>query len=210
MIVRVIVVMNRTVVDGTDVSTTCTVVNFRVKMSCITSVDGVINSGYGLLRQNPYWLYWCGLVRGRTLTRRAQLVCDSPGSVQDETDYLNNVFSKNNYNTDFVRRNTHSNANSPTLKLTLNLALLRQWLYRTSYYRVMANQLPTRPSALRSFSLFGYFKISLRSNQVVLSLCKDLEHRLDWVFTETYRRCSRNYWYNRLLVCILVNLILWI
>ena len=54
MIVRVIVVMNRTVVDGTDVSTTCTVVNFRVKMSCITSVDGVINSDYGLLRQNPY------------------------------------------------------------------------------------------------------------------------------------------------------------
>ena len=45
------------------------------------------------------------------MTRRAQLVCDSPGSVQNETDYLNNVFSKNNYNTDFVRRNTHSNAN---------------------------------------------------------------------------------------------------
>ena len=30
----------------------------------------------------------------RTLTRRAQLVCDSPDSLQDETDYLNNVFSK--------------------------------------------------------------------------------------------------------------------
>ena len=27
----------------------------------------------------------------RTLTRRAQLVCDSPDSLQDETDYLNNV-----------------------------------------------------------------------------------------------------------------------
>ena len=51
---------------------------------------------------------------------------DSPGSVQNETDYINNVFSKNNYNTDFVRRNTHSNANSPTLRLTLSLALLRQ------------------------------------------------------------------------------------
>ena len=48
----------------------------------------------------------------RTLTRRAQLVCDSPDSLQDETDYLNNVFSKNNYNTDFVRRNTHSNTDS--------------------------------------------------------------------------------------------------
>ena len=32
----------------------------------------------------------------------------------DETDYLNNVFSKNNYNTDFVRRNNHSNTDSNT------------------------------------------------------------------------------------------------
>ena len=59
----------------------------------------------------------------RTLTRRAQLVCDSPDSLQDETDYLNNVFSKNNYNTNFVRR-------TPTLRPTL--ALLRQRQYRTS------------------------------------------------------------------------------
>ena len=36
----------------------------------------------------------------------------SPDSLQDETDYLNNVFSKNNYNTDFVRRNAHSNTDS--------------------------------------------------------------------------------------------------
>ena len=43
----------------------------------------------------------------RALTRRAQLVCDSPDSLQDETENLNNVFSENNYNTDFVRRNTH-------------------------------------------------------------------------------------------------------
>ena len=46
--------------------------------------------------------------------RRVQLVCDSPDSLQDKTDYLNNVFSKNNYNTDFVRRNTHSNTDSNT------------------------------------------------------------------------------------------------
>ena len=50
----------------------------------------------------------------RTLKRRAQLVCDSPDSLQDESDYLNNVFSKNNCNTDFVRRNTHSNTDSNT------------------------------------------------------------------------------------------------
>ena len=50
----------------------------------------------------------------RTLMRRAQLVCDSPVGLQHETDYLNNVFRKNNYNTDFVRRNTHSNTDSNT------------------------------------------------------------------------------------------------
>ena len=50
----------------------------------------------------------------RALTRRATLVCDSSDSLQDETDYLNNVFSKNNYITDFVRRNTHSNTDSNT------------------------------------------------------------------------------------------------
>ena len=48
----------------------------------------------------------------RTLTRRAKLVRDSPDSQQDETDYLNNVFSKNNYNKNFVRWNTHSNTDS--------------------------------------------------------------------------------------------------
>ena len=42
MIVRVNVVLNRTVVlTVTDVSTTCVVVVFRVKVSCITSVDGI-------------------------------------------------------------------------------------------------------------------------------------------------------------------------
>ena len=50
----------------------------------------------------------------RTLTRCAQLVCHSPDSLQDETDYLNNVFSEKNYNTDFVRRNTNSNTDSNT------------------------------------------------------------------------------------------------
>ena len=50
----------------------------------------------------------------RTLTRRAQLVCDSPDSLQDETDYLNDVFSKNNYNTDLVRPNTDINTDFNT------------------------------------------------------------------------------------------------
>lgn len=36
----------------------------------------------------------------KTLTRRAQLVCNTPDSLSEEKD-------KNNYNTDFIRRNTH-------------------------------------------------------------------------------------------------------
>ena len=48
------------------------------------------------------------------LTRRAQLVCDSPYSLQDRTDFLNNIFSRDNYNADSNRQNTHSNANSKT------------------------------------------------------------------------------------------------
>ena len=50
----------------------------------------------------------------RILTRPAQLVCDSLDSLQDETDYLNTVFSRNNYNADSVRSNTHSKANAKT------------------------------------------------------------------------------------------------
>ena len=50
----------------------------------------------------------------RTLTRQAQLVCDSPESLQDQTYYLNNVFSESNYKTNFVGRNTHNNTDSNT------------------------------------------------------------------------------------------------
>ena len=67
-----------------------------------------------LLDQSPYNPTYHKATTIRTLTRRAQLVCDSPDSLQDETDYRNNVFSKNNYKTDFVRQNTHSNTDSNT------------------------------------------------------------------------------------------------
>ncbi|XP_073231504.1 uncharacterized protein [Porites lutea] len=43
----------------------------------------------------------------KTLTRRAQLVCDTPDSLRDENKYLERVFIKNNYNADFIRRNIY-------------------------------------------------------------------------------------------------------
>ena len=51
LIVRVNVVLNRTVVVDSDVSTTCAVVIFRVKVSCITSVNGIILSVIDLIGQ---------------------------------------------------------------------------------------------------------------------------------------------------------------
>ena len=52
----------------------------------------------------------------RTLTRRAQLVCDSTDSLTDETKYLDNVFSKKNYNSDFVKSNVYKNNEPNTTK----------------------------------------------------------------------------------------------
>ena len=43
----------------------------------------------------------------KTLTRRAQLVCDTPDSLRDENKYLERVLHKKNYNADFIRRNIY-------------------------------------------------------------------------------------------------------
>ena len=42
----------------------------------------------------------------RTLTRRAQIVCDSHDSLTDETNHLNTVFIRKNCSTDFIKCNT--------------------------------------------------------------------------------------------------------
>ena len=48
----------------------------------------------------------------QTLTRRAQIVCDSDDSLTDEVKHLiNTVFTKNNCNTDFIERNTYIGPN---------------------------------------------------------------------------------------------------
>ena len=57
----------------------------------------------------------------QTLTRRAQLICDSPDSLADENNYLDNVFNKNNYDKDFVRRNTYKNT-EPNSRALLRLS----------------------------------------------------------------------------------------
>ena len=46
-----------------------------------------------------------------TLTRRAQIVCDSRDSLTEETKHLNYVFIKNTYSTDFTEHNTYVRPN---------------------------------------------------------------------------------------------------
>ena len=78
----------------------------------------------------------------RTLTRRTQLVCNSPDSLLDETDY------KHNYNMGFVRWNTHSNTDSgtqrqlwPCYDTTMRLKLLH--VHCCVYYNLTIYMLHT-------------------------------------------------------------------
>ena len=43
----------------------------------------------------------------KTLTRRAQLICNLPDALRNENEYLQHVFRKNNYNSDFIKLNTY-------------------------------------------------------------------------------------------------------
>ena len=43
----------------------------------------------------------------QTLTRKAQIVCDSDDSLTDEIKHLNTVFTENNCSTDFIEHNTY-------------------------------------------------------------------------------------------------------
>ena len=47
----------------------------------------------------------------KALTRRAQLICDSPNALRNENDYIQRVFHKSNYKPDFVKLNTQNELN---------------------------------------------------------------------------------------------------
>ena len=61
-----------------------------------------------LLDQSPYYPTFHKAKTIRTLTRRKQLVCDSPHSLKDKIKYLD-LFSTS-YNRDFIRHNTYRNS----------------------------------------------------------------------------------------------------
>ena len=48
------------------------------------------------------------------LTRRAQLICDSPEALHNENKYLQHVFRKNNYNSGFIKDHETNKTSNPT------------------------------------------------------------------------------------------------
>ena len=90
----------------------------------------------------------------RTLTRRTQLVCDSPDSLTDEIKYLDNVFNKNNYNRDFIRHNTYRNPNQTLQTLTRHLSLLQPYLTSKGLLKLSHESYnPTTSALLTNLSL---------------------------------------------------------
>ena len=79
----------------------------------------------------------------RTLTRRAQLVCDSPDSLTDEIKYLDNVFTKNNYSKDFSRHNTYRNSELDAKNTTRHLSLLQSYLTSKGLLKLSHESLTT-------------------------------------------------------------------
>ena len=88
----------------------------------------------------------------RTLTRHALLVCDSHDSLAEEHKYLDNVFSKNNYNWDFVTCNTYcTEPNTTNTNLTPTTTVIIPYIKGTSTlslgsYSLTTSMLLTDPS----------------------------------------------------------------
>ena len=64
------------------------------------------------------------------------VACDIPDSLRDESKYLERVFIKNNYNTDFIRRNTYR----PTDADATNQNLTHVTTVTIPYIKVLANE----------------------------------------------------------------------
>ena len=96
-----------------------------------------------------------------TLTRRAQIVCDSDDRLTDEIKHLNTVFIKNNYNKDFIERNTYIRPNDSPNKSYRTTATI-PYIRGTSetiarYYDLTTFELHANPS-----SLYDAYSLTLR------------------------------------------------
>ena len=83
--------------------------------------------------QLRFWqIYMYKVTTTRTLMRRAQLVCDLHSRLQNGTAYLNHLFKAKTTTTQTLLDGKPTVTPIPTLRLTLTLPLLQQWLYHTS------------------------------------------------------------------------------
>lgn len=83
--------------------------------------------------QLRFWqIYMYKVTTTRTLMRRAQLVCDLHSRLQNGTVYLNHLFKAKTTTTQTLLDGKPTVTPIPTLRLTLTLPLLQQWLYHTS------------------------------------------------------------------------------
>ena len=91
----------------------------------------------------------------RTLTRRAQLLCDSPDSLTDEINYLDNVFNKNNLTTRTLLDKILTETLSQTLRtLTRHLSLLQPYLTSKGLLKLSHESYnPTTSSLLTNLTL---------------------------------------------------------
>ena len=90
---------------------TCSTLAYKIVLCEIRIIRKWFSRSSILLDQTSYNPTSHKATTVRTLTRRAQIVCDSDDSLTDEIKHLNTVFIKNNYNTDFIERNTYNRPN---------------------------------------------------------------------------------------------------
>ena len=79
----------------------------RDENSLRRSVCKKLTSTSRLLDESSYILTSHKATTIRTLTRQAQLVCNTTDSLSDMNKYLDRVFFKNNFNDNFIWPNTH-------------------------------------------------------------------------------------------------------
>ena len=105
----------------------------------------------------------------QTLTRRAQIVFDSGESLTDEIKHLDTIFIKNNYNTDFIERNTYIRPNDSSNNSYMSTATI-PYIRGTSetIARILRpyKELHTNPCSLYdAYSLMLRAKTNLNTDQ---------------------------------------------
>ena len=123
----------------------------------------------------------------RTLTQRAQLVCNTTDSLSHEKKYLNCIFSKNNDNDDFIWWNTHhpmaSQSANMNWTLCTQLTTTFHLTLKTTSTQVIGTSVTTYDTIpSQNHSHMGHQTTQSSYSQVHAILCP----RGDWHITSLY------------------------